>query len=152
MRLYESEYLTVNYLEVQYLFHFKFKKKTYNIDINTVKAEFFLFFDKMVKRKARYVMFDCENMEHIFDNEFISWYNKTIFPLIKSVKAEKIAWYIRKNINFEISLSFLTSDKKEIKQKIFNKPDLAMKWLLEGAKQKKLSFQDGNIPKHHHHH
>ena len=151
MRLYESKYLTVNFLEVQFLFHIKFKNETKNIDINVIKAEFFLFYDKMVKRKTRYLMFDCENIEHVFDNEFISWFDRTIFPLIKSIKAEKIAWFCQKQYNFEIPISFLTSDNKKIEQKIFNKPDLAMKWLLDGAKQKKLSFQDGNKPKHHHH-
>ena len=142
MRLYESKYLFVNYLEIQYLLHIKFKEEVLKIDTNTLKADFFVFFDEMVKRKARHFMIDTENIEHIFDTEFVSWFNRTIFPLIKSIKADKIAWLSLANSNFSIISSFLTSKNEKIEQKLFTKPDLAMKWLLEDGKRKKFRFAE----------
>lgn len=150
MLLYKSDYLNVNYLEIQYLLHFKFKESAQNISENTLKAEFLAFFDKMVKRKARHLLIDTENIEKIVNIDFISWFNSIIFPLIKSIKTDKIAWLIKTEQNFNLSETFTTSDNQIIEQRLIDKSDFAMKWLLEGAQRKKLSFQDGNKPHHHH--
>lgn len=150
MLLYKSDYLNVNYLEIQYLLHFKFKESVQNISENTLKAEFLAFFDKMVKRKARHLLIDTENIEKIVNIDFIYWFNSIIFPLIKSIKTDKIAWLIKTEQNFNLSETFTTSDNQIIEQRLIDKSDFAMKWLLEGAQRKKLSFQDGNKPHHHH--
>jgi hypothetical protein len=151
MLLYKSDYLSVNYLEVQYLIHFKFKELAQNIDENTLKAEFFVFFDKMVKRKARHFLIDTQNIEQFVNIDFISWFNRTIFSLVKSIKTDKIVWLQKTEPDLDLPEIFTTADNQTIEQKLLNKPDFAMKWLLEGAQRKKLSFQDGNKPNHHHH-
>ncbi len=143
MLLFISKYITVNYLEVQYLMHFDLSKHVDELSENDLKAHFLLFFDKMIKRKARLFLVNTEKC-NIHEN-FVDWFDSTILPLVKSVKATKIAWV---GVNNQIK------DKADlnIAQKNFNDNASAMKWLLENAERKKLSFENGNKPPSHHHH
>ena len=145
MLLYKSKYFFVNFLEVQYLMHFKFTDACKNLNTNELKAEFLLFFDKMVKRRARHFLIDAENIEHLLDINIVNWLNINILPLIKSVKADKIAWIIQTQKNFDFK-------SQNIENKSFDKHDKAIKWLLQNAERKKLSFENGRTPPSHHHH
>ncbi len=137
MLLYNSNILFINYLEVQYLTHITFQEDLKILTEKELKAEFFNFFDKMVKRKGRHLFFDARRVEHLVDNEFIAWFNKLILPLIASEKADKIAWLFRPNKEI-LNLEKKANDN--IFQKSFVKSDEAMKWLLDGAERKKLRF------------
>jgi len=148
MLLYSSDILFINYLEIQYLTHIKFQEDLKILTENELKGEFFNFFDKMVKRKGRHLLFDVSRVEHLFDNEFINWFNRTILPMISSEKADKLAWVFRPETENIPSIPEKASEK--IIQKTFTNHEDAMKWLLDGAERKKFSFQDGNKPKHHH--
>lgn len=143
MVLFISKYITVNYLEVQYLMHFDLSQEVSKIQENELKAHLLLFYDKMIKRKARVFLVNVEKCN--VPKNFVDWFDSFILPLIKSVKATKIAWV---GIDYTIKNS---ADEKII-QKKFNDNALAMKWLLENADRKKLSFEDGNKPVSHHHH
>lgn len=148
MLIYKSEILFINYLEVQYLLHIKFQEDLKILTTNELKAEFLNFFDGMVKRKGRHIFFDANRVAHIVNAEFIAWFNRTILPLIASVKADKIAWLFGSDTNELPSIENKASEK--IEQKVFTNPKEVMHWLLDGAERKKLSFQDGNVPKHKH--
>ncbi len=150
MLLYKSEILLVNYLEIQYLTHIKFQEDLKILTINEIKAEFFTFFDKMIKRKGRHIYFDIRRTEHLFDNELITWFNKTILPMISSVKADKIAWLIRPETENPPIIEPQATEK--IEQQIFTEPDKLMKWLLEAPERKPFSFENGKKPPNHHHH
>ncbi len=143
MVLFISKYLTVNYLEVQYLMHFDLSKEINNLSETDLKAHFLQFFDKMIKRKARLFIVDAKKCS--VPENFVDWFDSVILPLIKSVKASKIAW---------VGINYAIKDKADetIIQKKFNDNATAMKWLLEDADRKKLSFEDGNKPVSHHHH
>jgi hypothetical protein len=149
MLLYSSKYLSVNYLEVQYLMHIKFSEQTKNATEQELKADFLLFYDKMVKRRGRHFLIDTENIENIISSKFVVWFTKTVFPLVKSVKADKIAWLFKKGIpdNFDID----EKATENVVQKIFDNSQQAMKWLLENAETKKLSFENGSKPPNPHH-
>ncbi len=150
MLLYHSKFLLVNYLEIQYLLHIKFLPATKEIDSIELKAEFMLFIDKMVKRRARHILIDTENIEHICSSDFILWFDKIILPMLKSIKADKIAWLFRNNLQEKISTDKIIYDK--IDQRIFIDSKNAMNWLLENKDRKPLSFENGKKPPSHHHH
>ncbi len=143
MLLFISKFITVNYLEVQYLMHFDLSKEVNEMSEADLKAHFLLFYDKMIKRKARLFLVNTEKCT--VDKNLVKWFNSIILPLLKSVKATKIAW---------VGLNNQIEDKADntIIQKKFNDNATAMKWLLEDADRKKLSFEDGNKPISHHHH
>ncbi len=145
MLLYQSKYLFVNFLEVQYLLHIKFKDECKSLSVNELKAEFLLFFDKMVKRKARHFLIDTENIEHLLDMDFVKWLNLNIIPLIKSIKADKIAWIDK---NRQLS----DFQDNNIENKFFTEHTEAMQWLLQNADRKPLSFENGRTPPSHHKH
>ncbi|MBN2893536.1 MAG: hypothetical protein JXL97_16815 [Bacteroidales bacterium] len=147
MLLYKSDILFINYLEIQYLTHIKFQEDLKILTINELKGEFFNFFDKMVKRKGRHILFDAGRVEHLVDAEFIGWFNRMILSLIASQKADKVAWLFRPNAGLP---QIDEKVSENILQKTFTVPAEAMKWLLDGAERKKFSFQDGNVPKHKH--
>jgi len=149
MLIYKSDILFINYLEIQYLTSIKFQEDLKILTINELKAEFLSFFDKMIKRKGRHLFFDANRVAHLVDSEFIDWFNRTILPLISSVKADKIAWLFGQDVEQLPEISINATDK--IEQKAFTSPKEVMSWLLDGAERKKFSFQDGNKPKHHHH-
>ena len=150
MLLYRSKYLFINYLEVQYLFHIKFLEPTKNLTATELKAEFMVFIDQMVKRKGRHFLIDTENIESFCDSNFISWFNRIILPQIKSVKTDKIAWLFKNGFTQDIKIENKLDEN--ISQKLFTSSKNAMNWLLEGAKRKKLSFENGKKPPSHHKH
>lgn len=136
MLLYTSQYLTVNYLEVQFLSHIKWTEKATELNEEQIKAELINFTEKMVKRKARYILCDVQNIEHFFEQNFLDWWNINIFTKIASKKFERKAVLCSSNL----------SDNLELSDKLFTNPQKAMQWLLKYAKRKKLSFDDGNSP------
>lgn len=140
MLLYNSKTLLVNFLEVQYLTHITFHDNAKKIEINSLKSEFFMLFDKMVKRKARLILFDVIKIEHLTDKSFEKWINQTIFPLILSIEASKIAWLFSSDNKFISNFNNYAS--KKIQQKQFFDPKNAMIWLLKNAKRKKLKFEN----------
>lgn len=149
MLIYKSNILLINYLEVQYLLHIKFQEDLKILTSNELKAEFLKFFNDMIKRKGRHIFFDANRVAHIVDNEFISWFNRLILPLISSIKADKIAWLFGKDANELPKIEPQIFEK--IEQKVFSDPKEVMNWLLDGAERKQLSFENGNKPKNHHH-
>ncbi|MEA3452111.1 MAG: hypothetical protein U9Q83_09450 [Bacteroidota bacterium] len=150
MLLYRSKYLFVNYLEVQFLTHIKFFPEVKEINSTEFKAHFMVFINEMVKRKGRHIMIDTENIESFCDSDFISWFNRIVLPQIKSVKTDKIAWLFKNGFAQEIKIEEKLD--KIISQKLFTDSKKAMNWLLEGAKRKSLSFENGKKPPSHHHH
>ncbi len=139
MLLYNSKILLVNYLEIQYLTHITFQEDLKIMTLNEIKAELFLMFHKMTKKKGRHLLFDARRVEHLVDTEFIEWFDNTILPLIISEKADKIVWLYRP----EIKIPDLKENVKEkITQKFFNDSELAMKWLLDNAERKKFKFEN----------
>lgn len=149
MLLYNSKYISINYLEVQYLFHINFYPEAKKLNSNELKAEFLIVLDKIVNRKGRHFLIDTNNIEHIFEHDLILWFNKIILPFIQSAKSDKIAWLFKTAENESISISETT--EKKIEQKIFDDNKKAVNWLLEGAERKSLSFEDGKKPPSHHH-
>lgn len=144
MLLLTSNFLTVNYLEVRYLMHFKFLSNQNNSDDATLKANMLYVYDKMVKRKARLFFIDVSEIS--VNESFVTWFDNYFLPLVKSKLATKIAWL---GIDFDIP----QMADSTIEQKKFADYAEAMKWLIENSEMKKLSFEDGNKPidKHKHH-
>ena len=142
MLLYNSDALTVNYLEVRYLMHFKFSEKASFYEDLEIKASLLSFCKNMIKRKARLFLLDVSSIK--INAEFVNWFNINILPLIKSIEARKIAW-----LNCDIQVP----DKADnLEQKAFNDSAEAMNWLIKESETKKLSFEDKNKPTHNHKH
>jgi len=147
MLLYNSKYLTVNYLEVQFLFHIKWTDLAKELSEQEIKDELINFTSKMVKRKARHIFCDITNIEHFVNKDFLNYWDKNILEKIASIKIDKKAILlsnILKN-SFE-NYTFDVSENNKIEIQFFGESQKAMKWLLDGAKRKKLSFEDGNSP------
>lgn len=134
MLVYNSNYLYVNYLEIQNLLNIKFKNNCKKLSDNELKAEIFNFYDKMVKRKAKYFLIDTKNIEKFIIGDFINWFDNTILSLISSLKAKKIAWLFYDKQKKYTKFKKIIDDN--IEQKIYYKPDEALKWLLKNHKRK----------------
>ncbi len=147
MLLYNSKYLTVNYLEVQFLFHVKWTDFAKELSEQQIKDEMLNFTNKMVKRKARHIFCDVVNIEHFVNQEFINWLDNNILKKIASIKIDKKAILISNILknSFE-NYTFEVFENHKIEIQFFGDPKRAMKWLLDNAKRKKLSFEDGNSP------
>lgn len=123
MLLYNSEYLTVNYLESKKFTHFKFNEPANNLSLNLLKVEFIHFLDKTVNRKAKVVLFDTENIIKIVDIYLVEWFYNAILPSVISKDFYKIAWFYKDN-NFDIFNNISLP-----KQVFFDKVSDAVRWL-----------------------
>jgi len=147
MLLYNSKYLTVNYLEVQFLFHIKWSETAKELSEKQIKDELLNFINKMIKRKARHVFCDIVNIEHFVNKDFIDWTDNNILNKIVSIKIDKKAILLSNILkNSFDNYSYNISKNNKIEIQFFGDSKIAMKWLLEDAKRKKLSFEDGNFP------
>jgi len=125
MLLYHSTNLTVNYLETKKITHFKFNIDANQLLINTLKIEFVIFLEKMVSRKAKFILFETDNISHLFNIEFVEWFNCAILPTVISKDFEKIAW-----INKAQNIKQLT-EIESFSQKVFDKNKEAVIWINE---------------------
>lgn len=148
MLLYNSEYFSVNYLEIQYLTAINFYVPAKALSHADLINKFIEMHDKMVKRKSRHFFINVKNIEHLMTNEFVKWFNDFHIPLIASTKADRIAWVNAQNLSLNIEIEKMES---YLEQKIFTETEQAMKWLLEAPERKPFSFENGNKPKHHNH-
>ena len=91
MLLYKSDYLSVNYLEVQYLIHFKFKESAQNIDESLLSSESESIYESELIEKLSAYRRNPLNLNKITRKQL------QLFPCLSSIDIEKILSYQKNN-------------------------------------------------------
>jgi len=147
MLIYNSGYLTANFLEIQYLLHLQWTEPASLLDLHGIYAETVNFFNRRIHRRARHFLFDLTQITKRIDLQYIEWFNSYILPKIASVKADKIA-YLTNETEVKIfpEVKYVTVNGRKIEQRVFTDQAQATQWLLDGAQRK-----DFGKSSHHHH-
>ncbi len=146
MILYQSKFLKVNYLELQYLMHFYWTDYAGYMDEEGIYHEFINFLNNRIYKRANQIYVDWRKVEHLISQETIDWFIQYILPKIASHKVYKIAFLVNHQQKISISNKLIINNK-EIKTGIFTNPEKLMEWLMEGAERKEPGHDD-----HDHHH
>lgn len=139
MLLYTNSFFTINLLEVQNIITFHFYESAKNLNQIFLQAELKICIEKMIKRFSSLFFVDILNIETIFDNEFIFWFENTIINAISNQNQIKVVW-ITSNKEF---FQFLNNNTKSL-HNFFNNHKQATEWLLEG-----INYEFGKKHKHH---
>ena len=146
MILYQSKFLKVNYLELQYLMHFYWTDYAGYMDEEGIYHELINFLNKRIYKRANQIYVDWRKAEHLISQETINWFIQYILPKIVSHKVYRIAFLVNHQQKISISDKLIINNKK-IKTGIFTNPEKLMEWLMEGAERKEPGHDD-----HDHHH
>ena len=146
MVLYQSKFLKVNFLELQYLMHFYWTDYAAHMDEEGIYHEFLNFLSKRIYKRANQIYMDWRKVEHLISQETIDWFIKYILPKVASHKAYRMAFLLNNPDKIKID-SIIKVNNREIEVRVFTDPEELMKWIMDGAERKEPGGDD-----HDHHH
>ncbi len=146
MILYQSKFLRVNYLELQYLMHIYWTDYAAYMDDEGIYHEFLNFLSRRIYKRANQIYVDWKNVEHLISQETIDWFIKYILPKIASHKAYRMAFLVNNPDKYKLD-SKIKVNNTEFEARIFTTPEELMEWIMDGAERKEPGGDD-----HDHHH
>jgi len=142
--IYHSKFLEVNYLELQYLMHFRWSRFAAYMDREGIYYETARFAEKRVKRRADQIYLDWRHISHLIEPETLPWLEEYIFPKIFSHHPHKLGILLEKLPDFSLP-GHIRLNEKDIPVRVFTSPEKLTAWLMEGARRKDPGDHD-----HHH--
>ncbi len=141
MILYQSKFLKVNYLELQYLMHFYWTDYAGYMDEEGVYHEFINFLNKRIYKRANQIYVDWIKVEHLISQETIDWFIQYILPKIASHKAYKLAFLLKNPKKIAVPEKIKVNNTY-IQAQVFDNPKFLMEWLMDGAERKEPGIDD----------
>ena len=131
MIIYKSKFLEVNYLEVQHIKHFLFSPYASYMDREGLFHEMLNFLSHRIHKRSRLFYMDMRQVEHLTDEEFMSWFHTYILPKTASYQATKCAWLFNgTDLNWDKKIAL--PNGQHIHHKTFTDPSGLMNWLQSG--------------------
>ncbi len=141
MILYQSKFLKVNYLELQYLMHFYWTDYAGYMDEEGVYHEFINFLNKRIYKRTNQIYVDWIKVEHLISQETIDWFIQYILPKIASHKAYKLAFLLKNPKKITVPEKIKVNNTY-IQAQVFDNPEILMEWLMDGAERKEPGIDD----------
>ncbi len=141
MVLYQSKFLKVNFLELQYLMHFYWTDYAGYMDEEGIYHELLNFLNKRIYKRANQIYVDWRKVEHLINQETIDWFIKYILPKIASHKAYRMAFLMNNPGKIKLPEKIKVNNT-EIEFKVFSSPEVLMEWIMDGAERKEPGKDD----------